>query len=139
MSITMQEYFDKTVRHLVDQGKRAWGPSPTRPGREQCLYLAPDGTKCAVGAHIPDGHDAQRSPRGIYDLAIAHPDLEGVAWPEDTEEHDGLQLASRLQSVHDDENSWRPEGGLDVIAWRLLRDVASEVELSTAVLDELRP
>lgn len=43
----LQEYFDKTCKHLFKQGQRALNE------HNSCLYLTPSGLKCAVGCHIP--------------------------------------------------------------------------------------
>ena len=40
-----------------------------------CVYLAPDGNKCAVGLFIPDGHDGLTYKGSIYELLKACPDL----------------------------------------------------------------
>lgn len=43
--------------------------------RGSCVYLAPDGNKCAVGCFIPDGHPAQKYPGGVKSLVYEFPDL----------------------------------------------------------------
>lgn len=96
--MTLQEYFDKTVEHL-----RTLDGQAREPGTSRCLYLTPDKRKCAVGAHIPDGHPAQRWMGGVEDLVEIYPDLVGVAAPGHP---DGLFLAERLQETHDNEGNW---------------------------------
>lgn len=51
--------FLKVAKHLITQGKPAWNPK-----QEYCAYRAPDGTRCAIGAMIPDA---------LYD-----PEIEGL-------------------------------------------------------------
>lgn len=51
-----QKTYDVTKAHLLQQGLRALRPAG-------CAYRAPDGTRCAVGVHIPD--------------ALYHPEMEG--------------------------------------------------------------
>lgn len=62
--MTNQEAFNIIVRHMRQQGKRSM--SSDIPG--MCAYRGKDGTKCAVGALIPDEE--------------YHPDMEGesVEW-----------------------------------------------------------
>lgn len=46
--MTNQELFDTCLNHLRKQGKRSVNSTG------DCLYRAPDGSMCAVGALIPD-------------------------------------------------------------------------------------
>ena len=43
-----QEFFDKTMEHLRKQGVQSRGEASC------CLYRGPEGTRCAIGFHIPD-------------------------------------------------------------------------------------
>tara|TARA_Y100001938_G_scaffold149998_1_gene239121 strand:- start:3754 stop:4158 length:405 start_codon:yes stop_codon:yes gene_type:complete len=54
---SMQDAYDKVVDHLEQQGRRG-GKISHRAGTQyfECLYLAPDGAKCAIGALLPEGH-----------------------------------------------------------------------------------
>jgi hypothetical protein len=109
-----QEAFDIAARHLLKQGSRSvWG--------EECVYRAPDGTRCALGALIPDE---------VYDLS-----LEGTPSVSLYERPDvapylprNKVLATALQSVHDISfpDRWRSD----------LRRVAREFGLNAEVLDE---
>jgi len=49
--MTKQEIFDKVVAHLRQQGVKC---ASTEQGEELCAYRGADGTKCAIGALIPD-------------------------------------------------------------------------------------
>lgn len=44
----------------------------------RCMYLTPDGNKCAIGCFIPDGHRAQRSPEMVDAILKAYPGLVGL-------------------------------------------------------------
>lgn len=60
-----------------------------------CAYAMPDGRKCAVGLFLPDGHEAQGSSHGIFNLLKRYPDLSPFM-PLDTNALLGLQ------TVHDE-------------------------------------
>jgi hypothetical protein len=45
--MTKQEIFDKVSKHLITQNRKAMD-------RNECQYLAPDSTRCAVGCLIPE-------------------------------------------------------------------------------------
>jgi hypothetical protein len=45
-----QKWFDQALAHMRKQGKR----SMAEESGDMCLYRAPDGGKCAIGALIPD-------------------------------------------------------------------------------------
>jgi hypothetical protein len=123
MSVTPQEYFDRTVRHLASMRHRAVNDD----GR--CTYLAPDGSKCTIGCHIPDGHPAQSYPSDVKGLAVVHPDLEGVAWPTGR-----LDLAIALQVTHDIRANWSSHG---FTGWYHLRVDAELFGLNADVIDEV--
>jgi hypothetical protein len=123
MSVTPQDYFDKTVRHLASMRHRAVNENG------KCTYLAPDGSKCAVGCHIPDGHPAQSFKYGLSQLAVVHPDLEGVAWPTGR-----LDLAIALQYAHDDGAAWSDDG---FTGWDALRRLANIAGLNADVIREV--
>lgn len=61
---------------------------------EFCAYLAPDGSKCAVGLFLPDGHPGQQHRGALRSLLENYPELQ-----------DALPLASDymriLQNSHD--------------------------------------
>lgn len=50
MPYTKQETFDMVLEHLAKQG----GPAVNEKGLRSCLYRGANGTKCAIGALIPD-------------------------------------------------------------------------------------
>jgi hypothetical protein len=103
MTMTLQEYFDRAVKHLHSLPHRA-----TNPDSHQCEYLTPDGLKCIVGAFIPDGHPAQFWKGGVTTLIDQFPDLAGVAWPDSD---NGRSLAFDLQvEAHDPSSNWKADG-----------------------------
>lgn len=89
--MTLQEYFDKTVKHLAEQKTASVGST-------SCMYEDEAGRRCAVGVHIPDGHPGLKFEGDIYELLAAFPDLQGVACPR---EEIGIELAHNLQVAHD--------------------------------------
>ena len=49
--LTPQEILDKVVHHLKTDGRPSY---VQEPGGPRCLYRGPNGTRCFVGALIPD-------------------------------------------------------------------------------------
>ena len=84
-----QEFFDKTLAHLKQQGVcSARGTS--------CLYRGPNGTSCAIGFHIPDElYKPEMEGKSVGNLLGHYPELrplfKGVS--------DVLMV--ELQSLHD--------------------------------------
>ena len=111
-----QEAFNFIGAHLLTQRAQSRDPSG-------CRYRGPNGTKCAVGALIPDDQ---------YD-----PTFEGSpvgAIQDDTPALEGLdfQLLSQLQNIHDllpNPQQWGAE----------LRTVAKAHNLSIAQLAQQFP
>lgn len=125
--ISMQDYFDETIRHLVEQGERSYDRK-----NEQCSYLNQEGLKCAVGIHIPDGHDAQYETGDVYELE-EYSDLAGAAWPDSDK---GLLLAYELQKLHDWKANWHQEKGF--IGWEAAKCIVDQFALSDAIIQELK-
>ena len=125
--MAMQEYFDETIRHLFDQRVRAYSYI------SGCQYETPEGLKCAVGCHIPEGHRARWAVGDVYDLDQNYPSLAGTAWP-DT--HDGLPLASELQNLHDITTNWDQENGF--VGWSRAKEIADAFDLSDGIIQELK-
>jgi hypothetical protein len=122
-TLTMQQYFTETVTYLRTQ-QRCVGDSGA------CTYLNASGNRCAVGYWLPDGHEALSRLGGIRMLADDYPDLAGVAWP-DTER--GVDLAYKLQDLHDDEGNrgrGRPNLGLSPLGERRARGIARRFGLA---------
>ena len=87
--MTNKQVFDKVKAHLLQQNERCL----ESPGT-YCLYLNENGLKCAIGALIPDGHEAQSFIGSVGQLLKKYPDLK---------EHTGedLLFLKRLQGIHD--------------------------------------
>lgn len=120
----LQETFDTIVRHLRRQGHRAVDETG------HCVYLASDGSRCAVGVLIPDGHPALTPgiKLGVKDLLSAFPDLKERIAP--TRDH--AALLNSLQVVHDDRRSWT-DWGLSTEGWARLRNVARAYNLDDSI------
>lgn len=128
--LTLQEYFDRAVKHLHSLPRQA-----TNTSTGYCQYLTDDGLKCIVGAFIPDGHEAQSNKGGVLTLAEDHPDLAGIAWPDDTF-GSGARMAFELQSdVHDEPNNWTRDGFNNP---EILLDIAERYDLNPAVVTARR-
>lgn len=126
----LQETFDVVVTHLHRQGRRALDWSPETGNR--CVYLAPDGSKCAVGALIPDGHPGQHASGAVEELLEDFPDLEELIAP--TADH--VALLGWLQLAHDAPESWT-DSGLSESGWSRLRGIALRYHLDDSVVRAL--
>ena len=93
--MTKQTVFNKVVRHLRQQNRRAMNPYGS------CQYRTPDGDKCAIGCLIPS-KDYKKSMEGQS--------VEGLrddkVLPKHLLRH--VELLSRLQCLHDNTvpNEW---------------------------------
>ena len=83
---TAQEVFDQAAKHLIAQGERS-----TEHDGTACLYLSPDGLKCAAGCFI--GDDEYTGEYEANDWAIL---IDEEVAPQI---HDALII--NLQSIHD--------------------------------------
>lgn len=116
--MTNQEFFDKTVEHLVRQGQRAVGEDG------HCRYRTPEGLKCAAGVHIPD--DVYRpamegtSIGSLIDHVEDFRDQLRPLFP-------SRELAQSLQVTHDKPSNWDNDG---FRGWTELAEVASNYELN---------
>lgn len=126
---TNQEAFDTVVRHLATMKRRAINDAET------CLYRAPDGSKCAVGALITDESwdalpeaDARNYNRHL--VCLLPIDFGDIS----------LALLSDLQQAHDNSDNWGDhfEGG-GFINPDALRKVGRWYELNLAQVDTSFP
>lgn len=100
--MTNQEAFDKAALHLLRQGCKS-------ENVDTCLYRGPNGTKCAVGALIPDEeYDPSAEGDTIDSVVEWVPSLHGL----DTE------FLRQLQTVHDDSAVEEWPGELRAVAAR---------------------
>lgn len=106
-----QATFDKVVTALFKQGKAGTGGRPFVAESADicafiaysstnifCQYLNEDGSRCAVGCLIPDGHPGLRFSGSVMMLLGTYPDLQSLL--DANTEEDQLFLIS-LQSLHD--------------------------------------
>lgn len=110
--MTKQQMFDRVATHLLTQKKRAMKLGT-------CRYRGPGGTKCAIGALIPDAaYTDDLEDYTVYSPAVC--DAAGIG-PQQQE------LARRLQQIHDTEvpRVWR----------RKLEEVAQTFRLNKKVLN----
>ncbi len=104
-----QQAFETVVNHLISQGVQSTEDGTTR---NPCMYRGFNGTKCAIGALIPDDeYDPTMEYRSVSDLAV-----EGDL-PNSIKVLDDVYFLITLQSLHDmyDSYSWNdPDWQSDV-------------------------
>ena len=89
-----QQAFDIMVQHLRQQGR------PSRYDATGCRYRGPDGTKCAVGALIPDSlYRSGMEGLTIKSLVIEDRDVYGELC--NLLDSIDLQLLEEMQTIHD--------------------------------------
>lgn len=124
--ITLQDFFDTTIRHLIQQGERAvedYVRTDDLLG-SVCRYRTPEGIKCAAGVHIPDAL-YEEWMEGVSILSMINP--EGEQFQADLVPYfPSHSLAQALQELHDEEASWDDEG---FIAFHEARDIAASHNL----------
>lgn len=132
MTLSMQEYFDKTVNYLRQQKEQSYGKYVDQDGcaTEGCLYKTSDENKCAVGLHIPDEYiDVISDGLSIINISEKYPQLRGIAWPIDLK---GIDLANQLQNLHDGNHNRANDklGGLSLAGERKAKNIAREFNLT---------
>lgn len=126
--MTPQEIFNTVAKHLIAQGQPAMDMD--EDGELQCMYRAPDGSKCAFGVLIPDEiYESWMEGKNPGSLIAMIDDLAPF------KEHD--ELIADLQWAHDNW-AWTPyckcvSKRIDALV-ECLRIVASCYKLSPAVL-----
>lgn len=127
--MTPQEIYDTVINHLRAQGQRAMGTVG-------CAYRGAGGTKCAVGVLIPDelydpaieGRSVTAFKPGTVSVDATNRkecDALGEAMPLLVEHN---VLLGELQSLHDAEENWNPNGFADRGEW-IARDIARSFNL----------
>lgn len=109
MSSNRQEWFNKTVIHLLKMKRRARGKAG------HCTYMNDRGEQCPIGHHIPDDHPALTEEVGMELPALLKvwPALSLEVLPNEAEDRfvgEGFNLACSMQEIHDDFRSWGSEG-----------------------------
>jgi hypothetical protein len=129
-----QEIFDTVARHLFKQGHPAIAMRrykaedfATEP-KEECVYRAPNGDKCAAGVIIPDDlYVPEMEGKAIY-AALNECSHTPPRWM-----IDNLPLMEALQEVHDAPPNWKTDAKMKHELW----EVADRFGLDPAVLDGL--
>lgn len=114
--MTNQEAFDKAAAHLLRQNE--WS---NNNGDLPCMYRSPSGLKCAVGALIPDDNYGAYMEGASVRMLRQDDAIPFLAYVD-------IELLASLQRVHDQNvpQHWP----------KLLREVASNHELSSAIVDK---
>lgn len=115
-----QAIFDRVATHLAKQGHQA------RSERDGCVYLAPNGDRCAAGCLI-----SKRLYRKKMEKQRFGRNHVTVPWPPRLLPH--KSLIQDLQAVHDEFENWC-ESGLLVSE---LASVAATFGLSSTILGTL--
>jgi len=121
--VNKQAIFETVKNHLLSMDKRSYVEDNT--GFPVCVYLDPDGRKCAIGALIPDGHPAQQVRMSVTTLLEQYSDLEQL-WQVETEEDKNFLCT--LQRVHDYKGHW-DDKGLNAKGIQMLNDIVDEFNL----------
>lgn len=126
-----QEIFDATVEHLKGMTKRAVKEVPIAGGEtgDQCMYLAADGSQCAIGFRIPEEHPGLEYKGRVRELIKRYPDLEHVLLPADMDRDTGLNFLTMLQRAHDTVYHWDADG-LNGLGYGYLHEIADKYGLT---------
>lgn len=126
-----QRTFDIVARKLARQGRPSAVPRLTG-STMKCLYLAPNGDRCAAG-HLLDLTDREMS--GLDSYGVLHsPQIKHLL----AEAGHDPRFAARMQAAHD--NATHDGNGHDPVKWLAawvvnMRRMAESCGLSVAVLD----
>jgi hypothetical protein len=122
--MTDQEAFDAMCRHLLKMRRQTRDPATGA-----CMYRGPRGTRCAVGALIPDEQYRSRFEGG-YNLRRLTEEVRAL-------NEVNYELLQSVQALHDSEIYWGRKGLLAHAKTRL-REIAGIYNLFPAVLDSPR-
>lgn len=95
---SFQEAFDATVEHFIAQKKQA-------RGKQYCEYRTSEGLACAVGCHIPDGHDSLDHLGTFRSLMTSWPELRSLFSIDGYDSDLTADFWSDLQKAHDQSTS----------------------------------
>lgn len=83
-----------TKATVMEQVKKYNNGSRASSGKE-CVYLATDGNRCAIGCFIPDGSEALASRATVTDILKDYPELVHLM------PFDNRQAIVAFQAAHD--------------------------------------
>lgn len=115
-----QQFFDITAKHLFEQGVQAVD------NHDNCKYRGPNGTKCAVGVHIPDElYDPMMDDGNTCLSTVTQkvPQLQAVR----------PRLIASMQSAHDTARNWTTSETMRAA----LRRLAKDYDLDGSIVDSL--
>ena len=111
-----QEIFDKVANHLLTQNKKSMLTSSGC-----CLYRGPNGTKCAIGALIPDNLYKEKWDECPIDICGVLNDSRKLKKYLKIEDASDANFLQSLQSIHDE---------YEPISWEsLLKEFAIDYRL----------
>lgn len=136
---TAQEAFDAVTRHLSQMEHQATGSS--KSGLGTCMYLTPDGDRCAIGA-ILDLDDPAKSQWAME----AQGSTSDIWCPTEHAEHDEEYLESVWSNAHSDVDQFSqfpafdPDEALNVAinTWELDGFCVSYGNVPEPLLEELQ-
>ena len=132
--MTRQEMFNAAARQLLNQGGPALTPGGPF-GTDRCAYRGPNGTRCAVGALIPDElYDPAMEGKPVWTVMNEFPAVYRLFHGVRNE-----TFLGDLQAVHDSLTRQYVDRAWDrhVLLDRLER-FAKSYDLSRSVLQEFR-
>lgn len=127
-NMTPQEIFDTCADHILRMPKQA-----RRMPDLQCAYRGENGSRCAIGALIPD--DVYRPWMDQFDDPSILGILQGMPHYFPDWMHTNRGLLFDLQRVHDDDANWFTRA--DLID--ALKKVAKNHNLAPTVIPEVTP
>jgi len=102
MSISLQEIYDQTCQHAVEQGCKSATINADN-GVEECQYRGPNNTMCFVGPFIaPEHYHGGLEGESVDEPPVLRALIASGVLPEDTHRSSyEVNLFERLQAVHD--------------------------------------
>ena len=95
--ISLQSIFDAAYHQfIVNDASPAWEKNEGKLNGS-CRYLTSDGSKCAIGLKIPDGHEAQGKICTFAALVVKYPEL----WDYEILNTPARELDGFQQGLHD--------------------------------------
>ena len=101
--LNKQQQYNMMAMHLKGMKKQA--ASIATHGLPSCHYLGVDGSRCAIGTLIPDGHPAGAFEGDVERLLTEFPALTCRI---------DYSLGADFQNVHDEPKHWDENGLIDL-------------------------